>query len=94
MMLKFPPFHGPGGIHGFLFGICSEDLRIEPVESSYEFDVPLIIERESGQKAAPRVAEEIQELDNLSEGIDLLRGLFFGILFSIPIWALILWGVL
>jgi len=60
------------------------------MELSYEFDVLLIIEREPDQKVAPSVGEEIHELDNPEEGIRFFRGIFFGTLFSIPIWAFIL----
>jgi hypothetical protein len=63
------------------------------MESSYECDVLLTIESEQDPQGAPSVFREFSELDDFDEAVHTLRGIFFGTLFSIPIWAFILWIV-
>jgi hypothetical protein len=77
----------------YCLGIPSRASQDRPMESSYEFDVSVIIERELDQKVAPLVGEEIQQPDNHDEAIRVFRGVFFATLFSIPIWFFILWIV-
>ena len=64
------------------------------MESNCELSLPLIIEVELVEKATPSVTEEIQGIADLDVSIGFYRGVFLCILFSIPIWALILWMVL
>jgi hypothetical protein len=52
-------------------------------------DTSLIIDGEPDQKTS-LLREEIEETDNSDEGIGFFRGVFFGTLFSVAIWALIL----
>lgn len=62
------------------------------MESSSAFDLSQIIDGQPDQKVEQVAAERIQAY--LDEGVGLFRGLFFGILFIIPIWALVLWIIL
>jgi hypothetical protein len=64
------------------------------MESSLEFDISLTIDKETGQRVVPSIREETRRIDYLDEGIHLFRGVFFGILFAIPIWISILWIIL
>ena len=71
--------------------IFTGHLRTETMESSSEIDVPAIIDGEPDQEVAPPIAQGIGENHNFNEGIRLFRGVLVATLFSIPIWALILW---
>ena len=56
-------------------------------------DTPLIFHGED-EGTVFSLSGEIQAGDRFGEGIGFFRGVFFGCLFSIPIWAFILWIVL
>jgi len=64
------------------------------MESSYEFEALLIINREPDQMVEPLTGERPQDINDLDQDVRLFRGIFLGSLFSVPIWALILWMVL
>lgn len=64
-----------------------------PIESSYEFEAFLIIDGEPDHTVDPLIAETTQGIWDLDQEIRLFHGIFLGSLFSVPIWALILWMV-
>jgi hypothetical protein len=62
-------------------------------ESMVTLDTPLTFHGED-ESTVFWLSEKVQAGDRFDEGVGPFRGVFFGCVFSIPIWAFILWIIL